>query len=520
MKLKKNIIKRKMILLAAVLLVIGACLCACRATLPDDTDVSDTAEEPTGSQSKDTESELESGFESESESQTEEQHECTFEMRMDDTKHYLACSVCGEEKDRADHVFDNACDADCNVCGYTRTVSHSFEEKYDESQHYSVCSVCGEEKDRADHVFDNACDTSCNKCGYVRTTTHKLGEWSTDSTAHWKSCSECKKVITYSLHTYDNACDATCNTCGYTRVVSHNESGIWLCDGTYHWKSCSACGETVLKSGYTFGSDKKCTTCGFKSGQPCDVIDKLGEGGAEVSAKATILKSFGADGNFNVAQGACTDGKYVYIILENQNTGGAGYKKESHYCKIYKIDLATCKIVKTSEPILTDHGNDCAYNSRTGQIVVCHNAPNKKYLTFVDAETLTVVKKVTDNKLEMFAVAYNANYNKYVVGIANYYDYGILSASLAYEKRVNGTNTGYTKQGIDCDDKYIYLLQYNSNVISVHDWDGNYVRTIKLTNVTKEPEAIFHIGDDFYMTSYAGSKKGAILYKLTLEKTS
>ncbi len=64
------------------------------------------------------------------------------------------------------HVYDNACDAECNVCRATREVG--------------------------DHVYDNACDTDCNECGDIR----EVG-----------------------AHVYDNDCDADCNECGDTREV-------------------------------------------------------------------------------------------------------------------------------------------------------------------------------------------------------------------------------------------------------------------------------------------------------------
>ena len=41
-----------------------------------------------------------------------------------------------------DHTYDNACDADCNICGTVRTVG--------------------------DHIYDNVYDPDCNACGAVR----------------------------------------------------------------------------------------------------------------------------------------------------------------------------------------------------------------------------------------------------------------------------------------------------------------------------------------------------------------
>ena len=88
----------------------------------------------------------------------------------------------------ASHVYDNDCDADCNVCGATRTVG--------------------------DHVYDNACDTDCNVCGATRTTSH------TYLSNCDKTCNVCGATRTTSVdHTYDNCVDTTCNACGETRTA-------------------------------------------------------------------------------------------------------------------------------------------------------------------------------------------------------------------------------------------------------------------------------------------------------------
>ncbi len=99
------------------------------------------------------------------------------------------CNVCGNVREVADHVYDNACDADCNVCGDTRKVDgHKYDNDCD-----ADCNVCGATREVADHVYDNDCDVDCNNCGDVREVAD---------------------------HVYDNACDADCNTCGVTREVA------------------------------------------------------------------------------------------------------------------------------------------------------------------------------------------------------------------------------------------------------------------------------------------------------------
>lgn len=235
----------------------------------------------------------------------------------------------------------------------------------------------------------------------------------------------------------------------------------------------------------------------------------------DIVAKVTVLQNLRNDGDFGVAQGACTDGTYIYVLLENQNVSEeGGYSKNPHYCKIFKIDPATMETVQVSEPLLIDHGNDVTYNSKTGLLVVSHNAPNRKYLSTINPETLELVETITDNELDMYAIAYNATRDKYVIGISHGYDFAIADGDLNVEQTFVGEVTNYTKQGVECDDDYIYFLHYNSNAIIVYDWDGNYIRTIRVAWMNNEPEDIFILDGQFYMTSYIGAKSGAQIFSM------
>ena len=103
-------------------------------------------------------------------------HECTD----------AACTdKAGSVKDKAAHVYDDDADTTCNVCGYVRTVTppapvhtHTYGAwSSDDADHWHECTdaACtdkaGSVKDKAGHVYDDAADTTCNVCGYVRTVT-------------------------------------------------------------------------------------------------------------------------------------------------------------------------------------------------------------------------------------------------------------------------------------------------------------------------------------------------------------
>ena len=109
----------------------------------------------------------------------------------------------------------------------------------DDADHWHECTdaACtdkaGSVKDKAGHVYDDAADTICNVCGYVRTVTppapvhtHTYGAWSNDDADHWHECTDAActdkagSVKDKAAHIYDDDADTTCNVCGYVRTVT------------------------------------------------------------------------------------------------------------------------------------------------------------------------------------------------------------------------------------------------------------------------------------------------------------
>ena len=150
------------------------------------------------------------------------------------------------------HIYENACDTACNVCGATRTVTHSYSGSCDR-----YCDLCGAQKTGfsigTSHTYDNACDADCNVCGEIRSVAG---------------------------HTYDNACDTDCNTCGAVRQASHSYKTVVTApdcvNGGYTTYTCTVCGDSY-KGNYTdaLGHDwiaadcdtaKTCRTCGTTEG--------------------------------------------------------------------------------------------------------------------------------------------------------------------------------------------------------------------------------------------------------------
>ena len=170
-------------------------------------------------------------------------------LEIESNNNYLLKAIWKYENTSPDkHVYTNSCDAFCNICGATRTITHRYKTEWssDNSQHWHECSVCGNKKDVENHSYSNECDTTCNVCGYVRSA---------------------------KAHVYDNDCDTTCNICGATRAISHRYKTEWSSDNSRHWHECSVCGnkKDVENHSYSNECDTTCNVCGYISYLPGDL---------------------------------------------------------------------------------------------------------------------------------------------------------------------------------------------------------------------------------------------------------
>ena len=218
--------------------------------------------------------------------------------------------------------------------------------------------------------------------------------------------------------------------------------------------------------------------------------------------KPNIETDAGFSEGSSTVQGGCTDGKYAYFIIHGSAT------------RLLKYDLKNFKLVDMVDCIGFDHANDITYNSKLNRLVVTNNSPHYDVLTVLNPDTL----EVTSNqklKLDVYSISYNEKTNQYVVGISGTYDYAVLDGKFKVVKKYSGVNTGYTRQGCDSDNEYIYFVQgEKSNIVVVYDNKGNLVKKIKIDE-NLEVENMFHVGTDFYITMHY---YGNYVYRIGLSK--
>ncbi len=157
------------------------------------------------------------------------------------------------------HLYEDSCDADCNICGYTRKDAHSYSGwSNDATQHWHQCTLCGEKVDAEEHIYYNACDTDCNVCGFIRQAPHLYkSTWERNDAMHWHECEFCGDRIDSSFHNYSSDNDTDCNTCGFVRDLNAHESNL-LKGMTYEvvmnmYGTCTDDAHTLLTDGHYRG---------------------------------------------------------------------------------------------------------------------------------------------------------------------------------------------------------------------------------------------------------------------------
>ncbi len=178
-------------------------------------------------------------------------HKYGEEWTADGVNHWHACVYCGHRKDEAAHTpgpeATEQTAQTCTVCGYILQQAlghtHSYQQEWtsDGSGHWHACSGCDVQSEKADHVYDNSCDTDCNTCGYQRETEHLFYEnYMSNEQGHWHECRVCGYSLEMEPHVADS--EGKCQACGRKMVADHDHTySTWKWDSAGHWQECD-CG--------------------------------------------------------------------------------------------------------------------------------------------------------------------------------------------------------------------------------------------------------------------------------------
>lgn len=225
-------------------------------------------------------------------------HKYSDKYTSDEKGHWYACTVCGDKHDYYEHTPNRDAPTEnedqlCKYCGYViapklghvHDVSPQIQK--DATGHWYYCTKygCYMRFDLADHVYDNDCDIDCNVCAYIRIPPHKfMPEWRGSQEGHWRVCALCGAESEVLPHnpgepaTQENP--QLCVDCHYwlqwplSHVHTHGET--WEHDENGHWQICTECqgnsevqehtwdeGTVILQPTATEEGTKKfrCTVC-------------------------------------------------------------------------------------------------------------------------------------------------------------------------------------------------------------------------------------------------------------------
>lgn len=332
-------------------------------------------------------------------------HTATGDWLFDDTHHWHACEndECEDAGDKAEHTYDNACDASCNVCGAERTVgAHTYDNACD-----TKCNVCDAERTVGAHAYDNACDTTCNTCGAIRTITHAHGTTLTaGDTTHYYLCSVCGDKKDEAAHVFDKTvasneylkAEATATTkaqyykscvCGAKSATEYFETDktagtlaniqdlsktydkVELANPTYETNSDGAVtiewyqGDTKLDSKPVNAGTYKVKVIIAESATYTGVsLEKEFTIAKKVLSDLSVDLTYDGTNSFEVPLGAANgiladdvaDGIKVCITFANKNVGaavtGAGLDADDgNNFANYELDLTTCTASIVKKPL-------------------------------------------------------------------------------------------------------------------------------------------------------------------------
>lgn len=224
----------------------------------------------------------------------ETEHKFKKTWSANNQNHYHSCANCGEKTDIAAHVPGAAPTETnpqkCKICSYVLQPALSHTHTYsqtitmDEDAHWYDCSGCEEKKDYKAHMFDNGCDAQCDVCGFTRQTKHvNAQDWKITAEGHSNYCSVCGVIGETFAHTPGAAATETdaqlCSACGYelAPALGHSFSSEWVQETQTHYHVCQ-CGEKSEEDHHQWEVEENftqttytCTVCQYQHTVDADI---------------------------------------------------------------------------------------------------------------------------------------------------------------------------------------------------------------------------------------------------------
>lgn len=235
--------------------------------------------------------------------------------------------------------------------------------------------------------------------------------------------------------------------------------------------------------------------------------------------------------HYDIAQGCCSDGKYLYMAFERRNGDENGNRKAR--IKIAKVRISDWKLVKvSSKGQKLGHANDLTYNPYKNCLVVTGAKKKDPYVRIVSANTLkkTATKKVKLGTAYRGVKAFNEIdfdpvSRTYLIRSRNY---GGLTFTLNENfsridaKRITTTWGSRHVQSCTTTGGCLILTQSlnqssGKNTLTIFDSAGKKLQDIKI-KMKGELESVFMIGEKLFATMHKKMKgyKTAYIFEVLL----
>ncbi len=301
------------------------------------------------------------------------EHVAAGDWLKNDTHHWKACEdECeGAEVDKAEHTFDNACDAACNVCGATRSITHTYASEWskDATNHWHACTVCGAKDAEVAHTFDK----TAAHADYL-----KAAATATAKAQYYKSCA-CGAASATEYFESDKA-PANLSVSDISKTYDGtpvSEPAITFDgvggEGFEYWQGTTKLTERPTNA----GTYKVVVTVGETETHAGDRVEREFTIAKKVLSNLSVDLTYAGTNSFEVPLGAANgilagdvaDGIKVCITFANKNVGaavtGAGLDAEDgeNYTN-YELDLTTCT-ANIVPKVLTNLAFSVVYNGST-----------------------------------------------------------------------------------------------------------------------------------------------------------
>ncbi len=227
----------------------------------------------------------------------------------------------------------------------------------------------------------------------------------------------------------------------------------------------------------------------------------------------------------NIAQGAGTDGTYIYVVNRD---------RAESVSRVYKYTMSGTCLNYTKE-FYTFHSNDLTVDTKNGRVLVSHGgkgSPNGVAYNTISSVRTSDMAVLSEGGIKasvkdgITAITYNPTTNMYAGCRGHIIHLMKESASYFTADKTTGRtpategSTAYTSQGAGSDADFIYfpMSASSSTLIPVYNWDGTYRNWNFKVSSTYEAESMFEANGVYYIYYYV-SGSGGLMRRLNISIT-